>query len=80
MTFERPIPELNLKLVKRYTLAAVPEGSRSDDNYPAYDLQLDVDVQNTGGEKQSVAYRLDGPTGLHARRVVVRSQDQPTVV
>jgi YidC/Oxa1 family membrane protein insertase len=65
VTFERAVPELNLKLVKRYTLAAVPAGSRGDTNYPAYDVQLDVELQNTGSDKRSIVYRLDGPTGLH---------------
>jgi YidC/Oxa1 family membrane protein insertase len=64
VTFVRSIPDLKLKLVKRFTLAAVPAGSRSDENYPAYNLQLDLEVKNAGDTPQSVAYRLDGPTGL----------------
>jgi YidC/Oxa1 family membrane protein insertase len=63
-TFERPIPELQLKVVKRYTLEPVPPASRDDENYPGYDVRLDVEIQNTGDAPQSVAYRLDGPTGL----------------
>ena len=39
-------------------------GSRQDPDYPGYNLKLDVEVENTGDAKQSVAYRLDGPTGL----------------
>jgi YidC/Oxa1 family membrane protein insertase len=64
VTFERAIPDLKLKLIKRYTLAPVPAGSRSDENYPGYGFQLDVELQNTGDAAQSVAYRLDGPNGL----------------
>ena len=64
VTFERTIPDLKLKLVKHYVLAPAPAGSRSDENYPAYDFQLDVELQNIGQDKQTVAYRLDGPTGL----------------
>jgi YidC/Oxa1 family membrane protein insertase len=64
VTFERLIPAQRLKLVKRYTLEPVPPGSREDENYPGYNLRLDVEVQNTGDVAQSVAYRLDGPTGL----------------
>ncbi len=63
-TFERPIPAQKLKVIKRYTLVPVPEGSRQDRDFPGYNLTLDVEVQNTGDAPQSVAYRLDGPTGL----------------
>lgn len=64
VTFERPIPSENLKLIKRYTLDPVPDGSRQDRDFPGYNLKLDIEVQNTGDAAQSVAYRLDGPTGL----------------
>ncbi len=64
VTFERPIPAQKLKLTKRYTLEPVPPGSRQDENYPGYNLRLDVAVENMGDVEQSVAYRLDGPTGL----------------
>jgi len=64
VSFERPLPAENLKLVKRFTLEPVPEGSRDDRNYPGYNIRLDVAVENTGEAEQSVAYRLDGPTGL----------------
>ena len=65
VTFERPIPAQNLKLIKRYTLEPVPPGSRSDENYPGYNLRLDVEIQNTGDAPlKEVAYRLDGPTGM----------------
>jgi YidC/Oxa1 family membrane protein insertase len=64
VTFERSIPELQLKLIKRYALAPVPAGSLGDENYPGYDLQLDLEIANAGDATQSLAYRLDGPTGL----------------
>ena len=64
VTFERTIPDLNIKLVKHYVLAPAPAGSRSDQNYPAYHIQLDVELQNIGQDKQTLAYRLEGPTGL----------------
>lgn len=64
VTFERLLPAQSLKLVKRFTLEPVPDGSRDDQNFPGYNIKLDVEVQNTGIAKQSVAYRLDGPTGL----------------
>ena len=64
VTFERPIPAQKLKLTKRYTLEPVPLGSRQDEDYPGYNLRLDVEIENMGDVEQSVAYRLDGPTGL----------------
>ena len=67
VTFERSLPSLNLKLIKRYTLEPVPPGSRQDENYPGYNLQLDVEVQNTGDVEQSVAYRLDGPRACRSK-------------
>ena len=48
-----------LKVVKKYTLA---KSSQADD--PAYHLDLKVEVHNLGDEPQTVAYRLQGPTGL----------------
>jgi YidC/Oxa1 family membrane protein insertase len=64
VTFERLLPAQSLRLIKRYTLEPVPAGSRQDQNFPGYNLKLDVEIQNTGIAKQGVAYRLDGPTGL----------------
>jgi YidC/Oxa1 family membrane protein insertase len=64
VTFERTLASHNIRLVKRYTLKAVPPASRENENYPGYDLQLDVEIHNTADAAQQVAYRLDGPTGL----------------
>jgi YidC/Oxa1 family membrane protein insertase len=64
VTFRRPLPELNLELIKRYTIKAVPQDNRHDENFPGYHLDLDIEVRNTGEEAQSLAYRLDGPTGM----------------
>jgi YidC/Oxa1 family membrane protein insertase len=64
VTFERAIPDMNFKLIKRYTLTPAPAGSRSDENFPAYGFQLDVELENTGDAPQTFAYRLDGPNGL----------------
>jgi YidC/Oxa1 family membrane protein insertase len=64
VTFERAVPQYDLKIIKRFTLAPVPPASRDNENYPGYGLQLDIEIQNTGDAARSVAYRLDGPTGL----------------
>jgi YidC/Oxa1 family membrane protein insertase len=63
-TFRRVLPELKLEILKRYTLSPAPADKRDDPNYPAYDLQLEVEVHNTGEAKRSLVYRLDGPTGM----------------
>jgi YidC/Oxa1 family membrane protein insertase len=67
VTFRRRLPELNLELIKRYTLEPAPAGERglSDHpDHPSYDMQLDIELRNTANAKQTVAYRLDGPTGM----------------
>ncbi|HEX3600699.1 MAG TPA: hypothetical protein VHU84_11190, partial [Lacipirellulaceae bacterium] len=63
-TFKRALPELKLEVVKRYSLAKAPANERENPNYPAYDLQLEIEVHNTGDDKRSIGYRLDGPTGM----------------
>jgi YidC/Oxa1 family membrane protein insertase len=62
--FRRPLPELNVEIIKRYSLTAVPPDRRDDANFPGYHLQLDVEIRNTAEAAQSFAYRLDGPTGM----------------
>ena len=64
VAFERRVPEHPLRIVKRYTLEPVPAASLHNENYPGYDVRLDVEIHNTGALPQQVAYRLDGPTGL----------------
>ncbi len=63
-TFRRQLPELNLEIIKRYTLEKVPPESRDEANYPGYHLQFDVEFRNSAEGAQSLAYRLDGPTGM----------------
>jgi YidC/Oxa1 family membrane protein insertase len=63
-TFRRVLPELKLEIVKRYVLAKSPADARDDPNFPAYDLTLEIELHNSGDAKRSLAYRLDGPTGM----------------
>ena len=59
------MPELKLEIVKKYTLAAAPADQIGEADYPAYHLQLDIELHNTDGkDPQKVAYRLDGATGM----------------
>lgn len=66
-TLRRILPELNLEIIKRYTLQPAPPEHRDladNADYPAYHLQLDLELRNTAAAAQSFAYRLDGPTGM----------------
>lgn len=63
-TFRRAVPELKLEVIKRYTLAKSPVEERDNPAYPAYHLDFEIELKNTSDAKRSVAYRLDGPTGM----------------
>ncbi len=64
-TFRRPLAELNLEVIKRYTLEPVPADKLDDTTYPGYHIQLDVELRNTSDQPQAgLAYRLQGPTGM----------------
>jgi YidC/Oxa1 family membrane protein insertase len=63
-TFRRTLPELNLEILKRYSLAVVPAEKRNDPDYPGYHLQLQIELRNTAEDAQSLVYQLDGPTGM----------------
>jgi YidC/Oxa1 family membrane protein insertase len=45
-------------------LEPVPPEHREDRDYPGYDVRLDIEIVNTGSAPQSLAYQLDGPTGM----------------
>jgi YidC/Oxa1 family membrane protein insertase len=67
VTFRRPLPELNLELIKRYTLEPAPESERDISEHPdqpSYHVRLDIELRNTADRVQFVAYQLDGPTGM----------------
>jgi len=65
VTFRRGLAELNLEVIKRYTLEPVPAKMRDETTYPGYHVKMDVELRNTGTEPQKgLAYRLQGPTGM----------------
>ncbi len=66
VVFGRVLPKWNLEIVKSYRLEEVPDESIQDPDYKAYHLLLDVSIRNLGESERSVAYQLDGPTGLPA--------------
>jgi YidC/Oxa1 family membrane protein insertase len=59
--FTHPLPKWKLEVVKRYQLARL---SADKPDQPAYHLMLHVEIRNTDDKAHSVAYQLDGPTGL----------------
>jgi YidC/Oxa1 family membrane protein insertase len=68
VSLEYVLDKEQLRVVKTYSVVRVPDAeAQSDKNapeYPAYHLNLRVEVENLGDESKEVAYRLDGPTGL----------------
>jgi YidC/Oxa1 family membrane protein insertase len=67
VTFRRALPELNLEIIKRYTLEPAPPSERDlaeHPDHPSYHVQLDIELRNTADRVQFVAYQLDGPTGM----------------
>ena len=62
--FRRVLSKSGLELSKTYRLATVPQEELGDATYPAYHLELEVEIRNTADEKHTVAYQLDGPNGL----------------
>jgi YidC/Oxa1 family membrane protein insertase len=64
--FGRWLKRWDLTVVKTFELARVPSESTGNADYPGYHLLFDVEVFNVGEKARSVAYQLDGPTGLPA--------------
>jgi len=64
VAFRKVLPAASLEMIKRYTLDKVPPESKTDPAYPGYGLAFDLEIRNAGKTPQTVAYRLDGPTGL----------------
>ena len=64
VVFYRELPALGVKVLKTYRIERVPESQFKNADYAAYHLTLAVSVENVGRGKGTVAYQLDGPTGL----------------
>jgi YidC/Oxa1 family membrane protein insertase len=64
VAFRQVLPDQQLEIIKRYTLEPVPATERNNADFPAYDIQLDVELRNTADTPQTLAYQLDGPTGM----------------
>jgi len=64
VVFFRTMPDEGLVVFKTFRLEKVPTDELENDVYPAYHLEMDVEIHNTGDAMHKVAYQLDGPTGL----------------
>ena len=64
VTFRKRLANKQCEITKRYQLTMVPDGQQSNRDYPAYSLQLKVEITNLAQEAREMAYRLDGPNGL----------------
>ena len=63
VTFQRVLPALHVKVTKHYWLAKAPTNVDSPDA-AEYHVFLDIKLENLSDDKQTFAYRLEGPTGL----------------
>jgi YidC/Oxa1 family membrane protein insertase len=68
VTFRYPAPDGQMIVEKRYSLVGVkPEdnsGELRDTDNKGYLLHLDITLRNTGAEKTTATYVLQGPVGL----------------
>lgn len=63
-TMRMRLPNLGLEIFKHYRVDTVPAGEHENQNYPAYDFKLDVEVRNLNGQPRKIVYGLRGPNGL----------------
>lgn len=63
--FRLNLPGQGLEVVKRFRLDPLPADEAARDKLlPGYHLSLELEVRRTTKKTRTVAYRLDGPTGL----------------
>jgi YidC/Oxa1 family membrane protein insertase len=64
LVFRKRIPEFKLEFVKTFVIDRAPTEQIENGDYPAYDLDLSIEVRNLASQPQTVAYGLMGPAGL----------------
>ncbi len=62
--FRRVLPRWGIEVIKSYRLAETPPESRDDRDFKSYHLVVGVRIRNLADHANTVAYQLDGPTGL----------------
>ncbi|HEY2840311.1 MAG TPA: YidC/Oxa1 family insertase periplasmic-domain containing protein [Pirellulales bacterium] len=64
ISFQYDLPKYGLQVFKHFKLEKVDPAEADDPTAQAYDLQFELEVRNVGDKDRTVAWRLDGPTGL----------------
>lgn len=64
IAFRWVIPSVGIEVIKRFTVATVPREAQDTLTYPAYHLDVELEIRNLGDAARQVAYRLEGPNGL----------------
>lgn len=64
VTFVKKLTPSGIELRKTFRLAKATEEQRRDPDFPAYHLELELDIVNRGDAPHDVAYQLTGATGL----------------
>ncbi len=54
----------SFEVIKRYRVARTPEDELQNRDFRSYHIDLEIEIRNVGAEAASIAYQLDGPTGL----------------
>ncbi len=73
VVFSRVIKESDqsplLKIIKTYRLKKVPAESIDESNFPAYNLEFEIEIRNMGDKAHEVAYQLVDTAGLVAEGI-----------
>ncbi len=64
LTFSMVLPELGIEVIKRFAVERLSTEDAQDLRYPAYHLDVDVEIRNLIATPQTVSYELQGPNGL----------------
>jgi YidC/Oxa1 family membrane protein insertase len=64
VSFRRVLPKERLELVKTYRVARIASDAQPGPSAPAWHVTLSIEIKNLDEAPATVAYRLDGATGL----------------
>lgn len=64
LAFSMVLPDVGLEVIKRFTVAPVPAEEQDNRDFPAYHVDVEVEIRNLLATPQQVSYTLQGPNGL----------------
>jgi len=64
VVFKRTVPDWNLEVLRTYRLQKREDADPKFKHGAGYELTLDITVRNLDTKAHTIAYQLDGPTGL----------------